>query len=84
MLQTIRKGQTNDLVKAAQYMIDTAARRTAIAPMQSIAGATSPTAKPVPSAALIRGLTPPKTPTICKFATAIIHCNHFFDKLMPG
>ena len=26
MLQTIRKGQTNDLVKAAQYMVDTAAR----------------------------------------------------------
>ena len=26
MLQTIKKGQTNDLVKAVQYMIDTAAR----------------------------------------------------------
>ena len=29
MLQTIKKGQTNDLVKAVQYMIDTAARGTA-------------------------------------------------------
>ena len=52
MLQTIKKGQTNDLVKAVQYMIDTAARRTAVAPMQRFAGATSPRESKDSSAAL--------------------------------